>query len=134
MPDSDSSPMDSAHPHGSPTVRQRDPAVERARDPVCGMCVDWTATPHRAEHAGRSYFFCGAKCRERFVAEPERYLPDEGAARERMASAAAAGTQWTCPMHPEIVRDRPGSCPICGMALEPMTPVAGKEVENPELR
>jgi Cu+-exporting ATPase len=102
-------------------------APERVADPVCGMMVDPAAARHRATHDGREYFFCGARCRERFVAEPERFL----APKVTNPPAEVAGTQWTCPMHPEIVRDGPGSCPICGMALEPMTPTAD-EADNPE--
>ena len=104
-------------------------AAESARDPVCGMSVDPARTPHRAEHDGQSYFFCGTRCRERFIAEPARYVSEKP-----MQEQATAGTQWTCPMHPEIIRDAPGACPICGMALEPLIPVAGEEPENPELR
>src|SRR5436190_3464809 len=104
-------------------------AAESARDPVCGMSVDPARTPHSAEHDGQSYFFCGTRCRERFIAEPTRYVSEKP-----MQEQATAGTQWTCPMHPEIIRDAPGACPICGMALEPLTPVAGEEPENPELR
>ena len=104
-------------------------AAESARDPVCGMSVDPARTPHSAEHDGQSYFFCGTRCRERFIAEPARYVSEKP-----MQEQATAGTQWTCPMHPEIIRDAPGACPICGMALEPLTPVAGEEPENPELR
>jgi len=104
-------------------------AAESARDPVCGMSVDPARTPHRAEHDGQSYFFCGTRCRERFIAEPARYVSEKP-----MQEQATAGTQWTCPMHPEIIRDAPGACPICGMALEPLTPVTGEEPENPELR
>jgi len=97
-------------------------------DPVCGMSIDSVTARHRAVHQGRHYFFCGARCRERFAAEPERFLAPQP------ASSASAGTgQWTCPMHPEIVRDQPGSCPICGMALEPMVPSAAGEAD-PELR
>src|SRR5215472_9370447 len=99
------------------------------RDPVCGMSVDPATAAYRAEHAGHSYYFCGARCRERFAAEPARYLTRAAIAP---LPAAAAG-QWTCPMHPQIVRAAPGSCPICGMALEPMLPAAG-EAANPELR
>jgi P-type Cu+ transporter len=121
--------MSAADPRDRTADHEHD-APERVRDPVCGMSVDPAATPHRADHAGQPYFFCGAKCRDRFVAEPARYLSEDQASRE----PAAAGMQWTCPMHPEIVRDAPGSCPICGMALEPMTPTAGEEAENPELR
>jgi P-type Cu+ transporter len=102
-----------------------DPA---ATDPVCGMSVDPATARHRAEHIGEEFFFCSARCRERFLAEPERFLD----ARRGMPPAVDATTRWTCPMHPEIVRDAPGSCPICGMALEPLTPTGGAE-ENPEL-
>jgi Cu+-exporting ATPase len=116
-----------------PAADQEHNAPEGVRDPVCGMSVDPTTTPHHTDHAGRRYFFCGTRCRERFVAEPARYLSDDPAAHAA-AAPAAAGMQWTCPMHPEIVRDAPGSCPICGMALEPMNPTAGEEAENPELR
>ena len=107
-----------------------DPA--RVRDPVCGMMVDPAASPHRAVHAGDTYHFCSRSCRERFIADPTHYLTPVPAATAS-SPAAAVGTQWTCPMHPEIVRDGPGSCPICGMALEPMTPSAG-DATNPELR
>ena len=99
-----------------------------ATDPVCGMTVDPATARHHAEHAGALYYFCGARCLERFTADPVRYL----APTKPAAAYAAAGGLWTCPMHPEVVRDKPGSCPICGMALEPMTPTAG-EADNPEL-
>ena len=100
-----------------------------ARDPVCGMTVDPATARHSAEHAGHSYVFCSARCREKFTAEPGRYITSP----ENRGPAAAAGeTLWTCPMHPQIVRKEPGNCPICGMALEPMTP--GGETENRELR
>jgi P-type Cu+ transporter len=101
---------------------------DAARDPVCGMSVDPATAKHRAEHRGRGYFFCGARCRERFVAEPERFL----APLKPAPAPAAAGGKWTCPMHPQIVADEPGACPICGMGLEPMTPTGDKEA-NPEL-
>jgi P-type Cu+ transporter len=107
--------------------------LEHERDPICGMSVDPATTPHHAEHAGQRYFFCGARCRDRFTAEPDRYLSDDQAGHAA-AAPAGAGTLWTCPMHPQIVRDAPGSCPICGMALEPMIPAAEGEAENPELR
>jgi P-type Cu+ transporter len=123
-----------AHPSESHTDRHRHDhaqtaAAGMATDPVCGMSVDPATARHRARHAGHDYFFCGARCRERFLAEPERFVGPAGPAE---APPAPAGTKWTCPMHPEVVRDAPGSCPICGMALEPMTPAAG-EAENPEL-
>ena len=102
-----------------------------ATDPVCGMNVDPATATQRAEHRGQDYFFCGAHCRQRFVADPSAFLTP-GPVSPPLPSAGAK-VQWTCPMHPQIVREAPGSCPICGMALEPLTPTAG-EVENPELR
>jgi P-type Cu+ transporter len=98
------------------------------KDPVCGMSVDPATARHRAAHHGRDSFFCGARCKERFVAEPARFL-----APQPVAEAPAGVGQWTCAMHPEIVQDKPGSCPICGMALEPMLPTAQDEVD-PESR
>ena len=111
-----------------PAILAADPA--RVRDPVCDMIVDPAASPHRAEHAGHAYHFCSRSCRERFIADPAHYLAH--AAAVKVTSAAAAGS-WTCPMHPEIVHNGPGSCPICGMALEPVTASAG-DAANPELR
>ncbi|MFZ2006631.1 MAG: heavy metal translocating P-type ATPase [Stellaceae bacterium] len=97
------------------------------KDPVCGMSVDPAAARHRAEHRGRPYFFCDARCKERFVAEPAKFLAPQPA-----LGPAGAGT-WTCPMHPAIVQDKPGSCPLCGMALEPVRPGDG-DADDPELR
>ncbi|MBB6167782.1 Cu+-exporting ATPase [Chelatococcus composti] len=82
------------------------------------MMVDPHKTAHKAEHAGRPYYFCSAGCREKFLADLERYL-DPAAATER-AEPVPEGTIYTCPMHPEIRQVGPGSCPICGMALEPV--------------
>ena len=96
------------------------------------MAVD-PRTPHRAEHAGAGYFFCSARCRDKFVAEPTRYLAVPGGDAPDVAMPEAGGVLWTCPMHSQIVRKEPGSCPICGMALEPMTPSAG-DTANRELR
>ncbi len=96
-------------------------------------------TPYRLHHAGQDVLFCSAGCKAKFEAAPERYLagltpgPAGAAANKALASTALPGRQWTCPMHPEIVRDGPGDCPICGMALEPMTPGAD-DGPNPELR
>jgi Cu+-exporting ATPase len=84
-----------------------------AIDPVCGMSVDPATSKHRAEHAGESFHFCSAGCRTKFVADPARYL--DPAEPEPMPE----GTVYTCPMHPEVRQVGPGSCPICGMALEP---------------
>jgi P-type Cu+ transporter len=116
-----------------PSLREHSPvhSPAPARDPVCGMAVE-PATAHRAEHAGIGYFFCSAGCRGKFVAEPARYLAAPRGEASRIAVPEAGAARWTCPMHPQIVRNEPGSCPICGMALEPMTPAVGDNA-NPEL-
>jgi Cu+-exporting ATPase len=98
------------------------------RDPVCGMVVDPKAGKPSIEHGGHTYHFCSAGCREKFVNDPDRYLGDRPT-----PEPMPKGTQYTCPMHPEIIRDAPGSCPICGMALEPMGVPTGDEGPNPEL-
>src|SRR6185295_20302593 len=82
-----------------------------AKDPVCGMTVDPATTPHRHVHGGESYFFCSAGCRTKFAADPGKYL--DPSAREP-AAPMPAGTTFTCPMHPEVRQQGPGSCPICG--------------------
>ena len=98
------------------------------RDPVCGMTVDPQNSKHRFEHAGRIFHFCSAGCREKFSADPAAYLKS----KEADTPAAPPGAIWTCPMHPEIRQDHRGSCPICGMALEPVAPSA-EAGPNPEL-
>ncbi|MDX2157681.1 MAG: heavy metal translocating P-type ATPase [Hyphomicrobiaceae bacterium] len=100
----------------------------RVEDPVCGMSVDPKTAKHRHEHEGHPYYFCSARCRERFVAEPAKYLQPESAP----AAPVPAGTIHTCPMHPEVRQEGPGSCPICGMALEPEL-VTVDSAPNPEL-
>jgi Cu+-exporting ATPase len=97
-------------------------------DPVCGMRVRSAARAH--VHAGTEYWFCSQKCLERFRAEPARFLAP---ALQLAAPVAAAAGQWTCPMHPEVLRDAPGDCPICGMALEPVMPALGQPEASPEL-
>ncbi|MFQ5513334.1 MAG: heavy metal translocating P-type ATPase [Myxococcota bacterium] len=97
------------------------------RDPVCGMSVR-PESPHRWEHAGIPYGFCSAGCLERFRSEPERYLTPPSARTE----TADSDVEMTCPMHPEVRQIGPGSCPLCGMALEPLEPAA-KEAASPEL-
>jgi Cu+-exporting ATPase len=84
-------------------------------DPVCGMTVDPQKTPHRAEHRSHTYFFCSGGCRTKFAADPQKYL----GGKKQAADPVPEGTIYTCPMHPEIRQIGPGSCPICGMALEP---------------
>ena len=99
-------------------------------DPVCGMSVDPATSRFQVERAGQHLHFCSAHCREKFLADPARY----GAPKPETKPApvnASANTRYTCPMHPQIVRDAPGACPICGMALEPVLPSADEA--NPEL-
>ena len=101
-------------------------------DPVCGMKV--SADPaKKIVHAGHDYFFCSVGCMTKFRASSQSYL-DTTKAREQEQEQplTQAGTIYTCPMHPEIRKTEPGSCPICGMALEPVMPSLDDE-ENPEL-
>ncbi|UCA46404.1 heavy metal translocating P-type ATPase [Pseudochrobactrum sp. XF203] len=99
----------------------------KVKDPVCGMMVDPAAgKPHMA-YKGHEYHFCSDSCHGKFKADPEKYLTAQSA-----AAPAIKGAQYTCPMHPEVIRDEPGSCPICGMALEPVMPSLD-DGPNPEL-
>jgi P-type Cu+ transporter len=100
-----------------------------SRDPVCGMTVNPATSAHRAEARGRVFHFCCAGCRTKFEADPGRYLDPRP---PEPAKAAAAGTVYTCPMHPEVRQVGPGACPICGMALEPAQPTAD-DGPDPEL-
>ncbi|MGN6100181.1 MAG: heavy metal translocating P-type ATPase [Devosia sp.] len=142
--------MDHEHHHSAPAD-----SAGAAVDRVCGMTVDPQKARWTAVHDGETYYFCSEGCRDRFVADPATYLaPDRfavpmGAAHGHAghdhahhhaahggprpaAAPVPRGTKWTCPMHPEIIRDAPGDCPICGMALEPIAGSAADEV-NPEL-
>jgi P-type Cu+ transporter len=103
-----------------------DVASGGAIDPVCGMTVDPHAAKHRADYLGHAYYFCCAGCKTKFTADPQKYLGD------RTPDAVPEGTIYTCPMHPEIRQVGPGTCPICGMALEPDI-VTADTGPNPEL-
>src|SRR3546814_13712025 len=92
------------------------------------MPVYPAANAHHAEHDGIQFHFCSARCREKFVADPEAYLVNA----PRAEPEATPGAIWTCPMHPEIRREGPGTCPICGMALDPEEPSLD-DAPNPEL-
>ena len=116
--------MNTDHPDSAPDEGST------ALDPVCGMHVNPATTPHHFSHAGADFHFCSAKCRERFATEPAKFLAPVEA---RPVVAAPAGTIHTCPMHPQIRQQGPGTCPICGMALEPEMPTLDEE-ESPELR
>ncbi len=98
-----------------------------AIDPVCGMKVDPASAKHRLSYRGQEYFFCCGRCRERFEAAPQEFLQDR-----RAEPTAAAGAIYTCPMHPQVRQVGPGSCPICGMALEPEQ-VSLDQARDPEL-
>jgi Cu+-exporting ATPase len=115
------------HGHNHDCCAGETPAALKVIDPVCGMSVDPEKSPHHAEHGGEDYHFCSARCREKFVADPESWL--SGSAPE---PEAIPGAIWTCPMHPEIRQEGPGTCPICGMALEPEEPTLD-DGPNPEL-
>ena len=101
-------------------------AALTVKDPVCGMNVDPHQTPHRHELRGQTYYFCSAGCRTKFAADPDRYLGDKA------PTPAGPDAIYTCPMHPEVRQVGPGSCPICGMALEPLD-VTAEAGPNPEL-
>ena len=125
-------PVENSHDHasadgccsGSKVVAD----AASAKDPVCGMTVDASTTAHHAEHAGHAYHFCSAGCRTKFIAAPEQYLKEKPKAEPK----ATPGAIWTCPMHPQIRQEGPGTCPICGMALEPEEPSLD-DAPNPEL-
>ena len=139
-------------------------AASLVRDPVCGMTFPPEKAKATSQHGGETIHFCSPGCKQKFDADPERYLRAgseashgaamhaphaghkhehhhhaphahhaHGAPQPATAPSAGAAVEWTCPMHPEILRDKPGSCPLCGMALEPRT-ITAHEEENPELR
>ncbi len=90
-----------------------------ATDPVCGMEVAVSDTANTTTYDGNPYYFCSDNCRGKFDADPYFYASGNAA---KTGLLVRPGTQWTCPMHPEILKDAPGACPICGMALEPLMP------------
>src|SRR5262249_2126990 len=106
------------------------PAAGAVSDPVCGMSVDPHKTRHRAAYQGRTYYFCSAGCQAKFSADPSKYLAAKG--DRAPPDKVPDGTIYTCPMHPQIRQVGPGSCPICGMALEPVLATA-EAGSNPEL-
>jgi Cu+-exporting ATPase len=113
---------------GAPAPAAPAHARQSAVDPVCGMTVEPATAAGSHEHAGTTYYFCSKHCLQAFKADPGKYLAKTAPAPE----PAPAGAQYTCPMHPEIVQDGPGSCPKCGM---PLVPIAGSgEADDTELR
>jgi heavy metal translocating P-type ATPase len=126
-----------------PTKRR---SISMERDPVCGMNVEPSRAAARVEHRGETYYFCAAACAARFREDPDKFLaaprasePASTAGHAPAKSAAASPKQaqsvrYTCPMHPQIVQIAPGSCPTCGMALEPMDPLAEVEADPDSIR
>jgi Cu+-exporting ATPase len=111
--------------------------VDTVKDLVCGMTVDPNRAAASLEYDGRKFYFCSGHCRDKFRQDPKRYLRLDSSSPAQAPppaapAAPAPGAKYTCPMHPEIIRDRPGSCPICGMALEPVVVTADADVD-PEL-
>ncbi len=104
------------------------PGATLVTDPVCGMKVDPAASKHRHDHGGVTYHFCSAGCQAKFAAAPDSYLEPKVATPK----STKPGAIYTCPMHPQIRQVGPGSCPICGMALEPVE-VSAEAVPNHEL-
>ncbi|MBT5808846.1 MAG: heavy metal translocating P-type ATPase, partial [Rhodospirillaceae bacterium] len=100
------------------------------KDPVCGMNVPLNAGKPEFEHEGETYHFCSQGCHDKFAADPGHFI---SGTHKKQSAPPAQGAKYTCPMHPEIVRDAPGDCPKCGMALEPMGVPAADEGPNPEL-
>ena len=130
-----SNPSQHGHDHADPPTARTAPhaccssnaggGAAALRDPVCGMAVDPATSTHHARFEGHDHYFCSAGCRTRFIADPHKYLqPAESSA------PAVPGAQYTCPMHPEILRDAQGACPLCGMAS---TVDARWRGDNPEL-
>ena len=116
-----------AQAHGHQAIPSRAASQATEKDPVCGMDVDPNTARHRADFEGKTYYFCAAGCRQKFLSHPEQYIH-----RTSTAAVVPEGTVYTCPMHPEVRQIGPGSCPICGMALEPEMPTA-EPAENAEL-
>ncbi len=108
--------MDHDHQHKTSPIPE---GADTAKDPVCGMTVAIGPETRHAEFEDEAFHFCSEKCQTKFNADPWFYASGRATGRKK---AAPADVQYTCPMHPEIIRDVPGACPICGMALEPMLP------------
>ncbi len=108
---------DSKHDHSHKTTHIDKKVADVTKiDPVCGMSVDTNKNKPTNDHEGTIYHFCSEKCHDKFEADPEFYI---SGAHKRKTKNVVARVEYTCPMHPEIIQDLPGDCPICGMALEP---------------
>lgn len=109
--------MEHSHYHDHQALLESAKGHEKAIDPVCGMSVDMATAQHKHHHSSKDYYFCSSGCRTKFAGNPAKYLAEENPNPNAHNSSAI----YTCPMHPEIRQTGPGSCPICGMALEPLT-------------
>lgn len=118
---------DRAHEHAQHDKADRTPGKATITDPVCGMQVEMRQDARHRDYAGETFWFCSENCQQTFDADPHFYASGNAS---KQAPAARADAVWTCPMHPEIVRDGPGSCPICGMALEPVVPSSDEPSEE----
>lgn len=106
---------------------------DKIQDPVCGMTVTASAEKEKSNYKGHDYYFCSTKCKIKFDHQPEVYLNAKNSqtmTSKTPAAVAAAVSEYTCPMHPQIRRNEPGNCPICGMTLEPVTATAEKEDDS----
>jgi Cu+-exporting ATPase len=112
----------------NPDAGDNKKTVQGIKDPVCGMDVSAPSDERKFEYEGKTYFFCSSGCLGKFKNDPEKYLDKT----EKPQKAAPPSGSYTCPMHPEVLKDRPGACPICGMALEPKIATADEQ-ENKEL-
>jgi len=125
------------HPSNAPEKKHHDccqgsePKATEVKDPVCGMDVDPNDSAGSHEHGGQVYHFCSEGCLEAFKENPKEYLDE--AAKARKAAAVPADAVHICPMHPEVKQVGPGSCPLCGMALEPLEVSLDDDAPNPEL-
>ena len=122
-----------SHPHHAHAQGGPRAAGETVKDPVCGMDVSPVTAKEHHDWGGRTWHFCSTRCAEKFRADPARYAEPAAAPVAPLAKPTTEAVEYTCPMHPEVVRSGPGSCPICGMALEPRAPVAPTEGDDPEL-
>ena len=122
-----------SHHHHAPAQGGPPAAGETVKDPVCGMDVSPVTAKEHHDWGGRTWHFCSTRCAEKFRADPARYAEPAAAPVAPLAKPTTEAVEYTCPMHPEVVRSGPGSCPICGMALEPRAPVAPTEGDDPEL-
>lgn len=123
-------------PHGAHRAADSESSPHRVIDPVCGMSVDTRAGKPSFDYEGKTYHFCGVRCREKFSTDPEHYIDPARKVTRSMTDANAAGSSkrlYTCPMDPEIIQEGPGTCPKCGMALEPMGVPDADAGDNPEL-